>query len=70
MYIQHRIIEHAQELWELIQKPNTHTYICGLKGMEDGIDKGMSEVTAQQGIDWADYQKQMKKEGRWHVETY
>lgn len=70
MYIQHRITEHAQELWELIQKPNTHTYICGLKGMEDGIDKGMSEVTAQQGIDWAEYQKQMKKEGRWHVETY
>nr|WP_211517597.1 ferredoxin-NADP reductase [Geitlerinema sp. PCC 9228] len=70
MYIQHRIAEHAQELWELIQQPNTHTYICGLKGMEDGIDKGMSEVTAQQGIDWADYQKQMKKEGRWHVETY
>lgn len=70
MYIQDRIAENAEELWQLIQKPNTHTYICGLKGMEGGIDEGMSAVTSKQGIDWADYQKQMKKEHRWHVETY
>ena len=70
MYIQHRIQENAEELWQLIQKPNAHTYICGLKGMEDGIDEGMSAVTGQFDIDWGDYQKKLKKEGRWHVETY
>lgn len=28
MYIQHRVAEHAAELWDLMQKPNTHTYMC------------------------------------------
>lgn len=70
MYIQDRIAESAEELWQLIQKPNTHTYICGLKGMEGGIDEGMSAVTSKQNVDWSDYQKQLKKEHRWHVETY
>lgn len=70
MYIQDRIAENAEEIWNLLQKPNAHTYICGLKGMEGGIDEGMSAVTSKQGVDWLDYQKQLKKEHRWHVETY
>lgn len=70
MYIQHRIQEQADELWQLIQKPNTHTYICGLKGMEGGIDEGMSAVTSQFDVDWSEYQKKLKKDHRWHVETY
>lgn len=70
MYIQDRIKEYADELWQLIQKPNTHTYICGLKGMEGGIDEGMSAAASKFGVDWSEYQKQLKKEHRWHVETY
>lgn len=70
MYIQDRIKENADQLWELLQKPNTHTYICGLKGMEGGIDEGMTAAAGKFGVSWADYQKQLKKEGRWHVETY
>ncbi|MEB3294280.1 MAG: phycobilisome linker polypeptide, partial [Synechococcales bacterium] len=38
MYIQHRVAEHADEIWNLVKQEKTHTYICGLKGMEDGID--------------------------------
>ncbi|NES98736.1 MAG: ferredoxin-NADP reductase [Desertifilum sp. SIO1I2] len=70
MYIQNRIQENADRLWELVQNPKTHTYICGLKGMEGGIDEGMSSAASKHGVDWSDYQKQLKKEGRWHVETY
>jgi ferredoxin--NADP+ reductase len=70
MYLQHRIAEHAEELWEMIQDEKTHTYICGLKGMEGGIDEAFEPLAQKHGIDWADYQKQMKKAGRWHVETY
>jgi ferredoxin--NADP+ reductase len=70
MYIQDRIKENADQLWELIQKPNTHTYICGLKGMEGGIDEGMSAAAGKFDVDWSDYQKQLKKKHRWHVETY
>ena len=70
MYIQHRIAENADALWELMQNPKTHTYICGLKGMEDGIDEAMSAAAGKHGVDWIDYRKGMKKEHRWHVETY
>jgi len=70
MYIQHRVDEHADELFELMQKDNTHTYICGLKGMEDGIDEALAAAAERQGMDWADFQKSMKKAHRWHVETY
>ncbi|HIK34052.1 MAG TPA: ferredoxin-NADP reductase [Oscillatoriales cyanobacterium M59_W2019_021] len=70
MYLQDRIKENADAVWELVQKPNTHVYICGLKGMEGGIDEGMSAAAAKYGIEWSEYQKQMKKEHRWHVETY
>ena len=70
MYIQHRIAEHADELWELVQNPKTHTYICGLKGMEGGIDEAMSAAAAKHDVNWDEYRKAMKKEHRWHVETY
>ena len=70
MYIQHRIAEQADALWDLIQQENTHTYICGLKGMEGGIDEGMSVAANKHGIDWIEYRKDLKKAGRWHVETY
>ena len=70
MYIQHRVAEHSEKLWDLMQKPNTHTYMCGLKGMEDGIDAAMSVQAEKNGVDWDTFRKQMKKEHRWHVETY
>ncbi|OIP70482.1 MAG: ferredoxin-NADP reductase [Oscillatoriales cyanobacterium CG2_30_40_61] len=70
MYIQDRIKENADELWQLVQKDNTHTYICGLKGMEGGIDEGMTSAAGKFDVNWSDYQKTLKKQHRWHVETY
>lgn len=70
MYIQHRVAEQIDELWELVQKENTYTYICGLKGMEDGIDAAFAERAAKDGVEWSEYQRAMKKAHRWNVETY
>jgi ferredoxin--NADP+ reductase len=70
MYIQDRVAEHAEELWNLIKNEKTHTYICGLRGMEDGIDAALSAVATKEGVNWSEYQKELKKAGRWHVETY
>jgi ferredoxin--NADP+ reductase len=68
MYIQHRVAEHAEELWKLVKHEKTHVYICGLKGMEDGIDEAMSAVAEKEGVNWKEYQRSIKE--RWHVETY
>ncbi|MBG1266182.1 ferredoxin--NADP reductase [Nostoc sp. WHI] len=70
MYIQDRVAEHADELWQLIKDEKTHTYICGLRGMEEGIDAALSAAAAKEGVTWSDYQKELKKAHRWHVETY
>jgi len=70
MYIQHRVAENASEIWQLMQSPKTHTYMCGLKGMESGIEEALSNLASENGTSWSDFQKQMKKEHRWHVETY
>lgn len=70
MYIQHRVAEHAEEIWEKLKSPKTHVYMCGLKGMEDGIDEALGAVASKNGVELKEYQRQLKKEGRWHVETY
>ena len=38
MYIQDRVLEHAEEIFAMIEDPKTHVYMCGLRGMEPGID--------------------------------
>jgi ferredoxin--NADP+ reductase len=38
--------------------------------MEGGIDEGMSVAAQKNGVDWTEFRKQMKKDHRWHVETY
>jgi ferredoxin--NADP+ reductase len=68
MYIQHRVAEHSDELWSLVKDEKTHTYICGLKGMEGGIDEAMGQASSKEGVTWKDYQRSIKE--RWHVETY
>ncbi|CAA3001959.1 ferredoxin--NADP reductase, leaf isozyme, chloroplastic [Olea europaea subsp. europaea] len=70
MYIQTRMAQYAEELWELLKKDNTYVYMCGLKGMEKGIDDIMCSLAAKEGIDWIDYKKQLKKGEQWNVEVY
>ncbi|AUC60819.1 ferredoxin--NADP+ reductase PetH [Cyanobacterium sp. HL-69] len=70
MYVQSRVSEYADELFELIQKPNTHVYMCGLKGMEPPISDTFTAEAEKRGMNWDEMRKQMKKEHRWHVEVY
>ena len=70
MYIQDRVLEHADEIFSMIEDPKTHVYMCGLRGMEPGIDEAMSTAAAAKGIEWSELRPQLKKADRWHVETY
>ncbi len=70
MYIQDRVLEHADEIFAMIEDPKTHVYMCGLKGMEPGIDEAMTAAAAAKGLNWAELRPQLKKAERWHVETY
>jgi ferredoxin--NADP+ reductase len=70
MYIQDRVLEHSEEIFAMIENPKTHVYMCGLRGMEPGIDEAMSAAAAAKGLDWSELRPQLKKADRWHVETY
>lgn len=70
MYIQDRVLEHADEIFALIEDPRTHVYMCGLKGMEPGIDEAMTAAASAKGLDWSELRPSLKKQERWHVETY
>ncbi|MEO0802760.1 MAG: ferredoxin--NADP(+) reductase [Cyanobacteria bacterium J06642_2] len=70
MYVQNRMAQYTDELWDLFQKPNTYTYICGLKGMEDGINAIMSGKAEADGTTWPEFQLGMRNANRWHEETY
>jgi len=70
MYIQDRVSENADEIFAWIENPKTHVYMCGLRGMEPGIDEAMTAAAAAKGLDWSELRPQLKKAERWHVETY
>eukprot|EP00425_Heterocapsa_triquetra_P040940 CAMPEP_0195067962 /NCGR_PEP_ID=MMETSP0448-20130528/12855_1 /TAXON_ID=66468 /ORGANISM="Heterocapsa triquestra, Strain CCMP 448" /LENGTH=407 /DNA_ID=CAMNT_0040099459 /DNA_START=41 /DNA_END=1264 /DNA_ORIENTATION=+ len=70
MYIQTKMAEYTDELWELMQKENTHIYMCGLKGMESGMEECFSAKAEAAGLVWKEFAKSMKKADRYHVEVY
>jgi ferredoxin--NADP+ reductase len=70
MYVQHRIQAHANQMIQLLKQPNTYVYICGLRGMESGINEGLLQAAQYQGTDWDSLLLQLKTEKRWHLEVY
>jgi ferredoxin--NADP+ reductase len=70
LYVQHRLTEVAEQLIPLLQQPNTYVFMCGLKGMEPGIDEGLTAAASRVGLSWPDLLAQLKQEKRWRVEVY
>ncbi|TAN76939.1 MAG: benzoyl-CoA 2,3-epoxidase subunit BoxA [Magnetospirillum sp.] len=69
-YVQDKIRERADDLVPLLPAAKTHIYICGLKGMEQGCDEAFADVCRLNGLDWASLRATLRREGRYHVETY
>lgn len=69
-YVQDRMRAEAGALVALLPKPTTHVYVCGLKGLERGVEEALSAIAGDAGLDWAAIRAGMRGEGRYHVETY
>ena len=69
-YVQDRIRVEDETVAKLLESPNTHIYICGLKGMESGVEEALSDVARSHGQDWSAIKPGMRRSGRYHVETY
>ncbi|MCA8882084.1 MAG: benzoyl-CoA 2,3-epoxidase subunit BoxA [Rhodobacteraceae bacterium] len=69
-YVQHRLRKRADLVADLLSKSTTHLYVCGLSGLEDGVDEALTEIAVRHGLDWASLRSEMRDQGRFHVETY
>ncbi|MBR9652436.1 benzoyl-CoA 2,3-epoxidase subunit BoxA [Thalassovita aquimarina] len=69
-YVQDRIVQEQDKVADLLLDPKTHIYICGLRGMEDGVDRAFASIAESLGEQWVALRDVMREEGRYHVETY
>ena len=69
-YVQDLIRGRAADIASLLRDENTYLYLCGLKGMEKGVDEAFSEVCRRHGLDWKALHAELLRQGRYHVETY
>jgi benzoyl-CoA 2,3-dioxygenase component A len=69
-YVQDRMRNRAAEIAALLKRDTTHVFICGLRGLEDGVESAFSDIGRQYGIDWPSLRTAMRAAGRYHAETY
>lgn len=68
-YVQDKMRQAAAGIAQLLQE-DTYIYICGLKGMEQGVLDAMQDICSAHSIDWASLHPKMVREGRLQIETY
>ncbi len=69
-YVQDRMQVEEGLVVKMLQDTNTHIYICGLKEMEDGVERAFTNIAESVGLEWRSLRDVMRDEGRYHVETY
>lgn len=69
-YVQDRMRKRAADLAELLRRDTTHVYICGLRGMESGVEAAFNDICKEHAMSWQDCRARLRDEGRFHVETY
>jgi benzoyl-CoA 2,3-dioxygenase component A len=69
-YVQDRMRKRAGDLAEILQRDTTHIYVCGLRGMEAGVEEAFLAICREHSLDWKALREKMRGDGRYHVETY
>jgi benzoyl-CoA 2,3-dioxygenase component A len=69
-YVQDRMLAEADSLASALADDRTHVYVCGLKAMEDGVERAFETIAGGAGLDWPSLKARMRDAGRYHVETY
>ena len=69
-YVQDRLMVESEEIAEMLGDPRTHVYVCGLRGMEAGVEQAFVNIAESIGVSWTAMRDAMREEGRYHIETY
>ncbi|MGE3774121.1 MAG: benzoyl-CoA 2,3-epoxidase subunit BoxA [Gammaproteobacteria bacterium] len=69
-YVQDLIREQHARVFAALCDPECYIYLCGLAGMERGVDAAFAEVCRQHDADWPALLASLRAANRYHVETY
>ncbi len=61
--------DNAQELWQLLQDPNTYVYLAGLKKSVAGFEKAMSKIAVSEHA-WQRKKKELMFKEQWSELLY
>lgn len=69
-YVQDLLRADAEGTLAWLTDGETCLYLCGLRGMEDGVFEALTAICGTRGLDWPDLAGRLRREGRLHIETY
>ncbi len=69
-YVQDALRERAVDVAAMLRDADTYLFVCGLRGMEDGVLLALADIASQSGMPWEPLWKQLRDGGRLHFETY
>jgi benzoyl-CoA 2,3-dioxygenase component A len=69
-YVQDLIRERGADVARMLANENCYIYVCGLKGMEDGVAQAFRDACGQNGMEWEALLPKLRDAGRYHLETY
>lgn len=69
-YVQDRLRRRADDIAALLRRDKTHIYVCGLCGLEEGVEAALTDIGRKHGIDWSTLRSDLSRTGRFHVEVY
>ncbi len=69
-YVQDLIRARGDAVVAMLRDQDAYIYICGLKGMEQGVDEAFRDVCRQRRLDWDSLRPALLAQNRIHIETY
>jgi sulfite reductase (NADPH) flavoprotein alpha-component len=70
VYVQHRMLEHADEIFKMLEA-GAHFYVCGdARRMAKDVDSALREIAQNNGKDADEYMKALKDQGRYQRDIY
>ncbi|MEZ4293787.1 MAG: benzoyl-CoA 2,3-epoxidase subunit BoxA [Polyangiaceae bacterium] len=69
-YVQDRMRARAANVARLLADEDSFVYLCGHKRMEEGVLSAFEEICAGEGREFQALFAKMRREGRFHIETY
>jgi ferredoxin--NADP+ reductase len=70
LHVHHRMAQHGDALWTLLDDPKTHLYLCGVKGMVEPVERLLDLWSHRDGISARAFHRMLQDTNRLRVEVY